>query len=158
MRLLIHLCLCVFCSITEIASQPTFPYVSFMGQNLSNHSYVDFTLVGNQPSSSVQCHTDLSTCCSNAQGVHRGDWYFPNGDRLLFTGNLFEGRTNQRVEMRQTPGTTSQPGLYHCFMPTNAVHDEDGGPNSTVRESVYVGLYYSGGVCVAIIHAICASS
>ena len=147
MRLLIHLCLCVFCSITEVASQTTFPYVSFMGQNLSNHSYVNFTLVGNQPASSVRCHTDLSTCCSIAQGVHRGDWYFPNGDRLLFTGNLFEGRTDQRVEMRQTPSTTSRPGLYHCFIPTNAVHDEDGG-NSTVRESVYVGLYYSGGVCV----------
>ena len=157
MRLLIHLCLCIFCSITEVASQTTFPYVSFMGQNLSNHSYVNFTLVGNQPSSSVQCHTDLSTCCSATEGVHRGDWYFPNSNRLLFTGNLFEGRTSQRVEMRQTPSTTSQPGLYHCFIQTVAVHDEEGGQFTTVRESVYVGLYYSGGVCVAIIHAICAS-
>ena len=121
-----------------------------MGQNLSNHSYVNFTLVGNQPASSVRCHTDLSTCCSIAQGVHRGDWYFPNGDRLPITGTLFEGRTNQRVEMRQTPSTTSQPGLYHCFIPTEAVHDEVGGPNTTVGEPVYVGLYYNGGVCVAI--------
>ena len=41
------------------------------------------------------------------------------------------------------------PGCITVLSPTNAVHDEDGG-NSTVRESVYVGLYYSGGVCVAI--------
>ena len=27
----------------------------------------------------VQCHSDLSTCCSGSQGYHRGDWYFPDG-------------------------------------------------------------------------------
>ena len=26
--------------------------------------------------------TDLRTCCSGAQGAHRGDWYFPDGTRL----------------------------------------------------------------------------
>ena len=33
-------------------------------------------------SDSVQCITDLSTCCSGAQGNHCGDWYFPDGTRL----------------------------------------------------------------------------
>ena len=53
--------------------------------SLANHSYVDISLVGNDcsGSDSVQCHTDLDTCCSGLQGIHRGDWYFPNGDRLL---------------------------------------------------------------------------
>ena len=40
-------------------------YVSFMGQTLANHSYVDLSTVGSgyDGSDSVQCHTDLSTCC-----------------------------------------------------------------------------------------------
>ena len=51
----------------------------------------------------VQCHTDLSTCCSGTQGIHRGDWYFPNGDRLPFPGDIgdiFESRVAQRVDLR----------------------------------------------------------
>ena len=62
----------------------TFPYVSFRGQTLANHSYVDLSLVGYLTTDSVQCHTDLTTCCSGSQGIHRGDWYFPIRDRLQF--------------------------------------------------------------------------
>ena len=59
--------------------------VSFMGENLTNHSYVDLTLVGtdtSDPGNTVRCHTDLPTHCTNVQIKHRGDWYFPNGTRL----------------------------------------------------------------------------
>ena len=37
-------------------------------------------------SDSVVCHTDLSTCCSGGQGPHRGNWYFPDGTVLPFSG------------------------------------------------------------------------
>ena len=68
-------------SLVEVHSQQTFPYVSFMSQTLANHSYVDISQVGNDGSGSdsVQCITDLATCCSGGQGIHRGDWYFPDG-------------------------------------------------------------------------------
>ncbi|CAI8031954.1 hypothetical protein GBAR_LOCUS18096, partial [Geodia barretti] len=69
-------------SLVEVNSQLTFPYVSFMGQTRANHSYVNFSLIGRTEIESVHCHTDLSTCCRNEQGMHRGDWYFPNGNRL----------------------------------------------------------------------------
>ena len=54
-----------------------------MGQNLSNNSYVNLTLVGEDdgdPGNTVRCitSTDLATCCSSAQGTHRGDWFFTN--------------------------------------------------------------------------------
>ena len=64
--------------LAELHCQTTFPYVSFLGQTLANHSYVDLSAVGSEydGSDSVQCHTDLSTCCSSGQGNHRGDWYF----------------------------------------------------------------------------------
>ena len=67
----------------------TFPFVSFMGQTLANHSYVDLSLVGDDPSGSdsVQCITDLSPCCSGTDGPYRGDWYF-HGTRLPFLTSL----------------------------------------------------------------------
>ena len=72
-------------SLESVKSQQRFPYVSFMGQTLANHSYVDLSLVGDDYyRDSVQCHTDLSTCCSGTQGWHRGDCFYPNGTRLPF--------------------------------------------------------------------------
>ena len=89
----------------------------------------------------VQCHTDLSTCCSGSQGIHRGDWYFPNGTRLPFSGDVSEARGAQRVELRRTmEGNVS--GIYWCDIPTNAVHDD---ADISVRDTVYVGLYINGG-------------
>ena len=68
-----------------------------MGETLPNHAFVNLSLVGNADdgSDSVQCHTDLSTCCSGAQGADRGDWYFPSAVRLGFpsgSGYIYEAR------------------------------------------------------------------
>ena len=98
--------LCLLWSLVEVHSQTEFPYVSFMGENLPNNSYaVDLRDVGTTPSDSVQCHTNLSTCCSGTQGpTHRGDWYFPNGTRLQFSmddGDIYEARGAQRVDLRR---------------------------------------------------------
>ena len=138
MRRYLLLILFLWC-LVEINSQQTFPHVSFMGQTLGNHSYVDLSLVGTSGSSSVQCVTDLGTCCSSTEGSHRGDWYFPNGDRLPFSGggDIYEQREAQRVNLRRTNSATSPVGIYHCDIPTN-----DG---TSVRATVYVGLYTASG-------------
>ena len=134
------LLLAIVCSAVEVHSQQTFPYVSFRGQTLPNHSYVDLSLVGDDFSGndSVQCHTDLSTCCSSTQGSHRGDWYFPDGTRLSFSGDIYEFRGAQRVDLRRT-SLSSPPGLYRCDIPIIAVFDISG------RDTVYVGLYTASG-------------
>ena len=120
------------------------PYVSFRGVSLANHSYVNLSLVNNTASGSVQCHTDLSECCTSAQGPHRGDWYFPDGSRLQLLGgggDIYETRPAQRVDLRRrNDGTAS--GIYQCSIPTRAVHDDS---DPSVRDYVYVGLYDSGG-------------
>ena len=137
----------VLWSMVEVNSQ-TAPYVSFMGQTLANHSYVDLSLVGQATSGSdsVQCHTDLGTCCSGTDGHHRGDWYSPSStDRLPFSpevGDIFEQRVTQRVELRRRNSATSPVGIYHCEIPTNDVHD---GTDISVRDTVYVGLYTASG-------------
>ena len=139
-------------SLVEVSSQQTFPYVSFMGQTLANHSYVDLSLVrDDHGSNGVQCHTDLSTCCTNNQGPHRGDWYFPNENRLLFSedGDIYESRTSQRVDLRRSNSATSPVGIYRCDIPTRAVHDDN---DISVRDTVYVGLYPASGGKQAMSH------
>ena len=155
------LCLLLW-SLVEVHSQTEFPYVSFMGVTLPNHSYVDLTLVGNpvliDGDHSVQCHTDLSTCCSGSQGpTHRGDWYFPDGNRLPFplssSVGIHEARHAQQVDLRRNNNDNSPSGIYRCDIPTNAVHHET---DRSVRETVYLGLYATGGeqflliVCIAM--------
>ena len=85
MKCSLALLLNLLCFLVEVHSQTEYPYVSFMGVNLPNHAYVDLTLVGNDITDSgntVRCHTDLESCCGGVQGIHRGDWYFPNGSVL----------------------------------------------------------------------------
>ena len=86
--------------------------------------------------------TDLRICCSGAEGGHRGDWVFPNGSRLPFSGYVYENRGPQRVALHHRNNADSPVGIYRCDISTNAVH-VDGG--NSLRATVYVGLYTSSG-------------
>ena len=133
-------------SLVEVHSQ-TAPNLTFMGETLPNHSYVDLSLVGGSGSGDeVVCRTDLITCCNGGSGPDRGDWFFPNGDRLQFrNGALVERRLDQRVELIRGAESGSIPsGIYRCSIETIAVHSADN-TDTTTRETVYVGLYDSGG-------------
>ena len=140
MRPIAALLLCLLSTEVEVHSQPA-PYLTFMDNNIPNHSFVDLKTVGTYINiNSVQCHTDLNTCCSGTQGPDRGDWYFPNGNRLQFSGNVYEGR-GDRLAFLEYTGSGGTSGIYRCDIETVAVNNNDG------RETVYVGLYTSGGEC-----------
>ena len=147
--------LCLLWSLVEIQSQTEYPYISFRGKNLPNHSYVYFSQVGEDrygsDSDTVQCHTDLSTCCRRqSNGIPgRGDWFAPGSDTRLPFGaedrphNIYEDRDTQVVHIRRMYYTNKEPsGIYCCVIPTNAVHNDSDG---SVGETVYVGLYTGGG-------------
>ena len=125
--------LCFLSAVVDVCSQ-TVPYISFKGTNLPNHSYIDFTQVGE----GVQCHTDLTTCCTAVQGDDRGDWYFPDGKRLTFStfasNILYESRETQRVNLYIRGSPTVPEGIYRCDIETSATSNDN-------RETVYVGLY-----------------
>ena len=129
-------------SLVEVHSQTEYPFVSFMGENLPNHSYVNLTLVGEDDTvgshNTVRCNTDLDPCCTGSNKV--GEWYFPDGTEELFSdssgGDIYRTRGAQRVILNRRNGATSPSGIYHCEVPTDS--------NST-GETVYVGLYASGG-------------
>ena len=141
---LLLLLLSLLWSLVEVHTQtPAAPYVSFMGNNLPNHAYVDLTLVGT--GNAVRCITDLATCCTSNQGIHRGDWYFPDGGRLQHPNSgddIFETRGAQLVNLQRRNNAMGPSGIYRCEIPTVANHNA---MDSLVRESVYVGLYTSEG-------------
>ena len=132
-------------SLVEVHSQ-TAPYVSFMNETLSNNTYaVNPYLVGNEGGSSVQCHTNLVTCCSKAEGGDRGDWYFPNGERLPFSGldNIYEARGDRRVELRRRYLFTDMPaGLYQCEIAVQGL----------MNISLNVGVYT--GKTISLLHTV----
>ena len=138
--------LCVLWSLVEVHSQTEYPYVSFMGETLPNHAYVDLSLAGNDDSGSdsVQCHTDLTTCCTGFQGEHRGDWIPPGSDQILpfsndSTAGIYVVHGAQRVDLRRRNNTSMPSGIYRCDI---AIHDDN---DTSVTESVYVGIYASEG-------------
>ena len=143
----------LLCVVVEVHSQ-TYPFVRHgrNGPALSNHSYVNLTAVGTSISDRVECHTDLGTCCNTIYGYDRGDWFFPNETRLSFissSASIVEWRYNMRVELhRRNNGVAN--GIYQCTIETNAVNNEDG------RETVYVGLYASGGEIYNYYCSVCA--
>ena len=137
------LLLSLLCSLVEVHSQTEIPYVSFRGESLPNHSYVDLSLVGEDTGNhgnTVRCHTDLHTCCSSAQGLHRGDWYFPDGYKLPFSDStvhgVYEVRSGRRVDLHHRNNILSPSGIHRCDIPTDR----------SERETVYVGVYSSGGI------------
>lgn len=130
--------MCLLWCVTEVHSQ-TVPYVTFRGENLTNHSYVDLSL---QPGAHDQsdtvhviCHTDLALCCRRP---YSGDWYFPNITRLPFSGDIYQLPGQQRVNLiYHHKRNNFVSGIYRCAI---AVHSND-----YTSSTVYAGLYTSGG-------------
>ena len=148
--ILLCVLLCLLWSLVEVQSQTEYPYLTFKGATLPNHSYVDLSQVGRERSGSnndtVQCHTDLVTCCDDDQEVPRGDWFAPGSDTRLGIwnqpGDMFQSRRPQVVHLRRRNNANGPTGIYRCVLATNAVHNDS---NGSVGETAYVGLYASGG-------------
>ena len=142
MKVSVELVLVLFlCVMVEVFSQTAVPYVRF-GNIFSNHSYVDLSGAQTSSEKTVQCHTDLTSCCSSLEGADRGDWFFPNGTTLRSNSSgdsLYRSRTAQRVNLHCRKSVSITNGIYQCTIETNAVNNNAG------REKIYVGLYASGG-------------
>ena len=134
----------------EVHSQTVYPYVDFMETTpLPNHTYIDLNLVGEEGGVSVRCRTDLDTCCTGAQGIHRGDWIPPDGEEGMplssnTSAGIYQVQGAQRVILRRRNNADIPSGIYCCNIATIAVHDDN--DIVSVRESVYVGLYATGGI------------
>ena len=137
--------LCLLYFIAAVYSQMV-PNITFNGSILANHSYLNINLIAGSHDDTdfgVKCVTDLVTCCSSTYGPYRGDWLFPNGERLPFRYDLIEGPFEVRGDMDVTlfypNNNVPREGIYECLIETNAVH------NNGNRENIYIGLYSRGG-------------
>ena len=124
----------------EVHSQTSFPYLQYSNGThdiqLSNNSVVNFEFL---TKGTIQCITDLPSCCLNNEngGVRR--WYLPNGTKLNEGGiqkiSAFIANAGpQQFELELTDNSSidnpALSGVYECEI------DVLGG-----RESVYVGIY-----------------
>ena len=144
-------------SLVEVHSQtPPAPYLTFMGETLPDHSYVDLSASGELENETdhVMCHTDLTSCCGGS-GNDRGYWYFPNG--TVLPGASYDGsgaaanpnvlmRGPQLVSLIRGTGPGDAPSaLYRCIIETNAVNSPgDPSPDNSIGETLYVGVYSTG--------------
>ena len=156
---------CLFLSLVEVHPLTEYPYISFMGENLTNHSYVGLTLVEtdtSDPGNTVRCHTDLPTRCTNAQGTHSGDWYFPDSHKVGSRAPgraIYQNHTVQRVDLLQKNSRHSPSGLYSCDI--RIITDiTDTNTSKQFHSRVFIGLYDSEGTVIHIPHTTlyCANS
>ena len=121
-------CLFLFllCHLVKL-SHSQYPYISYNEQILPNHAYLRL-----HTSINVKCHTDLASCCNRTYGIHYGNWYTPSG--LIIT-NQDAVPELMIIDLRVTTFSTS--GIYYCTIPTQS---------NLAGDSVYVGLYNSGGI------------
>ena len=142
-------------SLVEVHSQ-TAPYLTFMGETLLNHSYVNLSALGelDNVDDHVVCHTDLTSCCGGPGFNDRGFWYSPAGTELPGAAGGSGAATNPIVLMRDIllvrlirgtgPGDVPS-GLYRCIIETNTVNGPDNSPVNITGETLYLGVYSTGG-------------
>ena len=106
-------------------SHSQYPYISYNGETLPNHDLLRYRW---GYSIRLRCHTDLLSCCNETFG---GTWYTPS-QSIYNPLNQYNG--NMFVEL---DGHIDTSGIYECRIPTF---------NNRQGESVYVGLYRSGGI------------
>ena len=133
-------------------------FLSLNDDIIPNHAYVNLSLMMypgddtvNDTSTTVICHTDLDTCCRCEDGCDQGSWYFPDGNLLpgAYSCNnnlvpIAQRRRNRLVRLQRGPPSVSgdiPSGIYRCDIETQTVNSAD----NTARETVYVGVYGSGG-------------
>ena len=148
-------------SLLEVHSL-TVPNLTFMGETLPDHSYVDLSALGDidNVDDHVVCHTDLTSCCGGDNFNDRGFWFFPNGAELpgaryAATNPIVLMRDIQLVRLIRGTGPGDVPSptnvmgtIYNSFsievrwtppIPTDAVtgyivyYSRDDGSNEAVH-------------------------
>ena len=91
----------------------------------ANNTPVIVTRIGLTDDNTLNCHTDLTTCCrgrDNPDGSKGfGEWVFPNGSRIYqnsITGDGFYWSRNKQVVRLYRQGNIQDPlGSYCCRIP-----------------------------------------
>ena len=132
------LCL-LFWSLVEVHSQTV--YLSLNGTIIPNHGYVMISDIGFTDNTTLLCHTNKPASGGNSGG----NWFAPDQTRV--SGIAVPGFRRNRGPMvvrlyRNTATGTPAEGIYDCVI-------ED---DTLTLQTVYVGLYNSGGGILVSCH------
>lgn len=117
---LIAICLSVFLALAFLYDQVEYP----------NNSIFYLLDIG-ENNSAISCITNLSTCCTSEEtgsNVSLGNWYQPNGDRIVtvssrsaINSNFTVTRGRSVIHLHHSNNTTEPNGRFTCEIP-----DSDG--------------------------------
>ena len=113
------------------------------GQTIPSNALIHLSDLGSSANGgdSIQCHTDLDSCCEGEAADGGGNWFTPGDQRLSDGGSLYAVPGTKRVDLRRRDGSSDiVPGIYRCEIDTVST-----GPGASERETQYVGLYPEGG-------------
>ena len=92
---------------------------------LPNNSYVSFWHIGTSGLDRLYCFTDKTDCC-NAVSQNFGDWYLPNGDRILggyeysnVKDKFIRSRGFRRIGLYRH-SAPQQRGRFRCQIPDSS--------------------------------------
>ena len=110
-------------------------YLSLNNSYIPNHGYVVISDIGTSNDGALLCNTNYIP----DSGYNGGNWYAPDGTHVRNVGGVPGFRRNRDPGVvrliRRTDTVIPAEGIYRC-----TVQDD-----STEVQSVYVGLYNSGG-------------
>ena len=110
-------------------------YLSLNGDNIPNHGYVVISNIGSNDGTALLCNTNY---LPDGGGNSGGNWYGPDGTRISGFGFDVPGFSRNRgpglVRLISVTGIPTE-GIYRC-----EVQDD-----TLTEQTVYVGLYNSGG-------------
>ena len=88
--------------------------------------------IGENSDTALLYKTNLTDCCKNGTAI--GNWYFPNGTRVLSHGNqwdFYRSRGDMVVWLHRKRGGVD--GIYHCEISDSV--------SMNVNQSIYIGVY-----------------
>ena len=108
-----------------------FPAAVLRGTPYQNNSIVTLEDIG-EGGDALLCLTNLTACCRPPYSQGLGNWFFPNGTRVLSDGNNSDlHRTRDQMMIRLNRRRGGVEGIYRCEI-NDAMH---------VIQTIYIGVY-----------------
>ena len=120
-------------------SQTMIPTLSFNGEQIYNHSYIDLSKL--EDSKFIRCLSNRGSCCTSINEA--AIWVTPHGLTIKPNteniDNLFVKYGDRYVDLglNQSVGIIPTSGIYKCDARLIG---------KTGRNNIYVGLYNDGGI------------
>ena len=107
-------------------------WFSLRGTKHGNNSIVILENIG-EGDDALLCMTNQTACCNSSEmGPALGNWFFPDGTRVLSSGNNWDFyRTRGQMVVHLNRRRGGEEGIYRCEIPDTM----------NVMQTRYIGVY-----------------